>query len=171
MPFYDVLTAEPSLAAHEINRNKVKLAMTVGAKRHYRLSDIHGRHFVETAQKTNMPDTLTRRAVKEGIERCEPAFAAPGEQLPRGFPEQIFNDTRTAALERIPGLGTAHGQCRRGAAVASYERGGHVDDQRSAQRRNAVRVGSGLGDTHRQPSPVRTRHRGVRSENNEHDEA
>lgn len=111
-PFYDVLTAEPSLAAHEIKRNKMKLAMAVGANRHYRLSEIHGRHFVETARKANMPDILIRRAVDEVIERSEPAFAALAEQLPVGFPEQIFDDTRTAALKRIPALETAHGEWR-----------------------------------------------------------
>ena len=111
-PFYDVLTAEPGLAAHEIRRNKMKLAMAVGTKRHYRLHDIHGRHFVETARSANMPDALIKKAVEEVMERCETAFADVADGLPADFPEQILVDTRAAALMRVESLATAHGEWR-----------------------------------------------------------
>lgn len=111
-PFYDVLTAEPSLSAHQTRRNQVKLAMAVGAKRHYRMSEIHGRHFVETARAANMPDALTRRAVDGVVERCEAAFVSVAEELPNDFPELILAATRSAALKRLNDLATAHGEWR-----------------------------------------------------------
>ena len=111
-PFYDVLTAEPSLSAHQMGRNQMKLAMAVGAKRHYRMSEIHGRHFVETARAANMPDALTRRAVDGVMERCEAAFASVADELPKEFPQHILADTRSAALKRLNDLATAHGEWR-----------------------------------------------------------
>ena len=39
-PLYDVLTAQPSLAAHQIQQKKFRLAMSVGKNRHYEIHDI-----------------------------------------------------------------------------------------------------------------------------------
>jgi serine/threonine-protein kinase HipA len=47
---YDVLSAQPSLDARQIERKEMKLAMAVGAKNHYRIDRIQGRHFFETGQ-------------------------------------------------------------------------------------------------------------------------
>lgn len=111
-PFYDVLTLEPSHAASQIQRNRMKLSMAVGAKRHYRMDEIHGRHFVETARVAQMPDLLIRRAVDEVAAACEPAFAKVAEELPESFPEAIYDVTRSAALARLGGLDTAGGEWR-----------------------------------------------------------
>ncbi|MBT3330834.1 MAG: type II toxin-antitoxin system HipA family toxin, partial [Rhodospirillaceae bacterium] len=43
-PLYDILTAQPSLSDHQINRKQMKLAMSVGNNRHYRVDTIHARH-------------------------------------------------------------------------------------------------------------------------------
>ncbi len=48
-PLYDVLSAQPSLDARQIERKQMKLAMSVGLSRHYRIEEIRGRHFVQTA--------------------------------------------------------------------------------------------------------------------------
>lgn len=106
-PFYDVLTVEPSYAAHQVRRNKMKLAMAVGTKRHYRLDEIHGRHFVETARTAKMPDPLIRRAIDEVRADCEPAIARVVEALPGDFPSEICDVTRRAALGRLGNLDTA----------------------------------------------------------------
>jgi serine/threonine-protein kinase HipA len=39
-PVYDVLTAQPSLVARQIERKQMKLAMSVGDSRHYRMDEI-----------------------------------------------------------------------------------------------------------------------------------
>ena len=54
-PFYDVLTAQPSLDNRQIERKQMKLAMFVGESRHYRIEDIKGRHFVQTAERAGLP--------------------------------------------------------------------------------------------------------------------
>ena len=39
-PLCDVPSAEPSLAAHQVNRRQMRLAMAIGDKRRYRLDEI-----------------------------------------------------------------------------------------------------------------------------------
>ena len=41
-PLYDVLTAQPSLDDRLIERKQMKLAMSVGTSRHYKIEDISG---------------------------------------------------------------------------------------------------------------------------------
>lgn len=109
-PFYDVLTAQPSLDAHQIRRNQLKLAMAIGKNRKYRIFDIHGRHFVETGRDAGLPDQLIGEAIEEIEERFEAAFAALESELPRDFPEAIHASVRTAATERLRNLQTAKGE-------------------------------------------------------------
>ncbi|WP_051882391.1 type II toxin-antitoxin system HipA family toxin [Parvularcula oceani] len=53
-PLYDVLTAAPALASRQLNWNSYKLAMSIGASRHYRVRSILPRHFVETASESGL---------------------------------------------------------------------------------------------------------------------
>lgn len=48
-PTYGVLTVQPLLDAGTLHIKDMKLAIRAGNGRHYRVADIHGRHFVETA--------------------------------------------------------------------------------------------------------------------------
>jgi len=50
-PLYDVLSAQPSLDQHQISRKDMKMAMSVGDSRHYRLDEIESRHFLQTAKQ------------------------------------------------------------------------------------------------------------------------
>lgn len=54
-PLYDVMSLQPALAAHQIKRNRMKLAMSVGEKRHYVLDTIQPRHFVQSAEGAGIP--------------------------------------------------------------------------------------------------------------------
>ena len=54
-PFYDILTAQPSLDAHQVNRNQMRLAMSVGSNRHYRLHEILGRHLYKRERPRSSP--------------------------------------------------------------------------------------------------------------------
>src|ERR1700684_3923621 len=49
-PLYDVLSAQPSLDANQVQRKKFKLAMSVGKSRHYEISEIMPRYFFQTAE-------------------------------------------------------------------------------------------------------------------------
>lgn len=107
-----MLTIEPGHAAYRIKKNKMKLAMAVGTRRHYRLDEIRGRHFVETARAVKMPDPLVRRAIDEILTDCEAAFDIVAQALPDNFPGHINDITRRAALARLGSLDTAMGERR-----------------------------------------------------------
>jgi serine/threonine-protein kinase HipA len=106
-PFYDVLTAQPSLDANQIRRNGFKLAMSLGNSGHYRIDEITGRHFVETAQRARLPRSLAERAIEELLAGAAPAFEAVGRTLPWAFPETIHESVRTATAARLRQLESA----------------------------------------------------------------
>lgn len=112
-PFYDVLTAQPSLDAHQIRRNQFKLAMSVGNSRRYRIFDIHGRHFVETGRAAGLSAQLIGQAIDEIRESFEHAFRDVEQHLPAHFPEAIHASVAVSARERLRHLSTADAELGR----------------------------------------------------------
>jgi serine/threonine-protein kinase HipA len=98
-PLYDVISAQPSVDAGQIQRNKMKLAMAVGHNRHYAVHTILPRHFIQSAEGT-------------GIAPIEPVFEElranlPGAidgvlaALPGGFPAQIADSITSGVRSRL----------------------------------------------------------------------
>lgn len=112
-PFYDVLSAQPSLDAHHIRRNQFKLAMAVGNSRKYRISEIHGRHFVEGGRAAGLPTQLIAQAIDDIRQGFDRAFAAVEALLPAHFPEAIHAAVLAGARDRVAGLATADGELGR----------------------------------------------------------
>ena len=103
-PLYDILTAQPSLDSHQIERKQMKLAMSVGNSRHYRIDTIHGRHFVQTGEEAGLPKSLVLSAIQEIASTAEKAIAQLGSALPAGFPESIHASVSAALKARLSGL-------------------------------------------------------------------
>lgn len=103
-PFYDVLTAQPSLASHQIERKQMKLAMSVGKSRHYRIDTIHARHFTQTAEEAGMPKSLVVSAIDEVAGDAAKAMAHLQSSLPAGFPEAIHASVSAAVTTRLRDL-------------------------------------------------------------------
>lgn len=100
-PFYDVLSAQPSLDARQIERKQMKLAMFVGDGRHYRIDEIQGRHFVQTTEKAGLPGALATEALEEVAEAADGAMDAVVKQLPKGFPEAIHASVQRGVMTRL----------------------------------------------------------------------
>jgi serine/threonine-protein kinase HipA len=98
-PLYDVLSAQPSLERHQIERKQMKLAMSVGDSRHYRLDEIEGRHFVQTVKRASLPESLAVDALKEVAESADKAIATVEKKLPPDFPIKIH----TAVIRGLNG--------------------------------------------------------------------
>ena len=98
-PFYDVLTGQPSADAGEIRRNRFKLAMSIGG--HYRMDEVAGRHFVETAARARIPPRLTTEVMEEVADTAAAAFEKVVEEMPPAFPEQLHASVRRAAEARL----------------------------------------------------------------------
>ena len=100
-PFYDVLTAQPSLDDRQIERKQLKLAMSVGESRHYRIDEIKGHHFIQTAQRAGLPSQLAIDVLEEVSQSASLAMNTVEKQLPKDFPEQIHNSLNAGLMARI----------------------------------------------------------------------
>ncbi|WP_188053647.1 type II toxin-antitoxin system HipA family toxin [Sphingosinithalassobacter sp. CS137] len=122
-PFYDVLTAQPSLDAHQIRRNQFKLAMAVGNSRKYRIFDIHGRHFAETGRAAGLSTQLIGQAIDDIRQGFDRAFSAVEAVLPAHFPEAIHATVLSGARDRLARLATADGELGRGGSSEPARQG------------------------------------------------
>lgn len=103
-PFYDVLTAQPSLETRQIEMKQMKLAMSVGSNRHYRIDEIHARHFIQTANDAGLPKNIAQDAIDEIVMAANKAIEQIEASLPPGFPEQIHDSVKRAMNARLRGL-------------------------------------------------------------------
>ena len=106
-PLYDVLSAQPSLDAMQIQRKAFKLAMSVGKDRHYAMNEILPRHFIQTAEISGVSSAVVHAIFEDLVENFETAFAKVQKALPRGFPEELANSIRMAATHRISQMSDA----------------------------------------------------------------
>jgi serine/threonine-protein kinase HipA len=100
-PFYDVLSGQPSLDAEQIQRKQMKLAMSVGKRRHYRIDEIYPRHFLQIGEEAKLPKAIMRTAIEELVERGERALIEAETTLPQGFPEEIHASIKSVVLNRL----------------------------------------------------------------------
>ena len=94
-------TAQPSLDDRQIGRKQMKLAMSVGGKRHYRIDEIKGRHFIQTAERAGLPGALAIGALEEVAKAAESAMKKVERELPSDFPETIHTSLKTAVISRL----------------------------------------------------------------------
>jgi serine/threonine-protein kinase HipA len=100
-PLYDVLTVQPSLDARQIERKKMKLAMSVGNSRHYALHDIQGRHFIQTAERAGLPGAMAAAVLEEVKRNADKAMKAVEDELPPDFPVQLHASVRSGFQARL----------------------------------------------------------------------
>lgn len=88
-PLYDVLSAQPSVDAGEIGRNRFRLAMAVGSNRHYGVDDIVPRHFIQSGEEAGLSRQtivgLFAQLLKDGPVAIDETLAS----LPDGFPTAV----------------------------------------------------------------------------------
>jgi serine/threonine-protein kinase HipA len=106
-PLYDVVSAQPSLDAGQIQRKKFKLAMSVGKSRHYAINDIMPRHFIQTAELSGVGTVLVKSIFDNLAENAMRAFEEVVRTLPRGFPQAMTESIGKAIAHRLKFLETA----------------------------------------------------------------
>jgi len=100
-PLYDVLSAQPSLDARQIERKQMKLAMAVGAKNHYRIDGIQGRHFFETGRAAGLSKTAIQTAIDEIAATAGDTLERLAAELPPRFPKAIHASVSKAFTARL----------------------------------------------------------------------
>ncbi len=103
-PIYDVLTAQLSLDNNEIKRNQMKLAMCVGTNRHYKINDIHVRHFIQTGVTAGLPKQLMHTAIEEIADNVKNATEKVESLLSPDFSTDLHDSVSKAMLVRLGGM-------------------------------------------------------------------
>lgn len=103
-PLYDVISTQPSFDSKQIRKNQMKLAMSVGAKRHYVVDTIVPRHFVETAALCGLSPQTTKTIFEELLDAGASRIDETLQQLPKDFPEAIADSIGRGAKHRLAKL-------------------------------------------------------------------
>ncbi|MBL4750148.1 MAG: type II toxin-antitoxin system HipA family toxin [Amylibacter sp.] len=101
-PFYDVMSVQPTLDAHQINRKDMKLAMRVGNRNHYRVDKITGRHFMQTGIKAGLSKQLIQDVITDITGSADAAITSLMQDLPNDFPMALAKSITTALTARLP---------------------------------------------------------------------
>lgn len=100
-PLYDILSAQPSLDARQIERKQMKLAMAVGATNHYRIEAIQRRHFIETASAAGLSKPVIESVIEEIMAVADNVVTQLADELPLRFPKAIHASVSKAVLARL----------------------------------------------------------------------
>ncbi|AXO13344.1 type II toxin-antitoxin system HipA family toxin [Thalassospira indica] len=103
-PFYDILTTQPCLDANQITRRQMKLAMSVGNSRHYRIDQIYARHFIQTSDLAGLPRHVIQEIIEQLIETAPKAISELENTLPDDFPDEIHTSIHRAMSRRLDSL-------------------------------------------------------------------
>lgn len=106
-PFYDVLSAQPAVDKGQITSNQFRLAMSVGKNRHYRITEIMGRHFVQTGKAAGLSSQVIKTAITDLLDRAPAAPAAALAQMPKDFAEALHGSIAAGLNQRLPYLVSA----------------------------------------------------------------
>ena len=100
-PLYDVLTVQPTVDARQIERKYFKLAMNFGNSNHYKVSNIVGRHIVETGVQSGLSRAVVQGLFEKLQETSHAIVEATFNQLPAGLPESLLASIDGALKARL----------------------------------------------------------------------
>ncbi|MDF0676164.1 MAG: type II toxin-antitoxin system HipA family toxin [Nitrospira sp.] len=103
-PLYDVLTAQPSFDGRQIDRRHMRLSMSVGTNRHYRIGEIRGRHFVQTGKATGLAESVVLAVIEEMVETAPHALQKVESVLPENFPTVLHASVSRGVMGRLDQL-------------------------------------------------------------------
>ena len=82
----------------------MKLAMRAGKSRHDKVSEIEGRHFVETGLAAGFSRSQVAEIFEEIRAKADVAFATALAEMPKGFPAALFYSVKRGFEQRLPRL-------------------------------------------------------------------
>ncbi len=103
-PLYDIVSAQPSLDAKQIRRNRMKMAMAVGDKRRYTIESIVGRHFIESAMKAGIGRAIALEVIGDILDTGLKALDRVMSGLPKGFPGAVAEPIAKGVHSRLEQL-------------------------------------------------------------------
>jgi len=106
-PLYDILSAAPFEAGGRLGHKDVRVAMSVGQRRYYRMDQIHPRHFGQSARRAGIPARTRHDACAELLAKGSGVFDAVADTLPAGFPDRVLTPVIACAQQRFAVLAQA----------------------------------------------------------------
>lgn len=105
-PIYDVLSVYPLVQKKQIQRQNIKMAMSVrGKNRHYYWDKIQARHWLSTAAYCGFPEDEMKAIMDDVCDSLEGVIVKVSRQLPPGFPaplaEAIFEGMSTVKKQCV----------------------------------------------------------------------
>ena len=100
-PLYDIMSAYPLIAKHQLHENKIKMAMALNGKsNHYHWNMAQRRHFIETAKSADYSIDRAETILDEMLNKIDVVIEDVSARLPKDFPQSIsqpiFEGMRTA---------------------------------------------------------------------------
>ncbi len=103
-PLYDVLSIQPAVDAGHLQIKDMKLAMRVGTNRHYRVSEIFGRHYLETGVQAGLSRKQVLSVFDEIRSSSATAFAQTTGSMPEDFPSALAASVKSGFDRRAARL-------------------------------------------------------------------
>lgn len=100
-PIYDVLSAQPAFDRKEIRNNSFKLAMSAGDNRKYRILEIAGRHFIQTAKEAGLGTGIIRMTIHEILDLAGKASARALKRMPPDFDAETHQSIEKALARNL----------------------------------------------------------------------
>jgi serine/threonine-protein kinase HipA len=100
-PFYDVISAQPSVDSKQILWKQFRLAMAFGTKPHYQVRQISPRHFFETADQAGIGRQVIESVIQELRDGAASAVESVVASLPASFPDEIASSIEAGFKGRL----------------------------------------------------------------------
>jgi len=100
-PLYDVISAQPSVDSSQIRHNQFRLAMAVGDNQQYVMKTIAPRHFVQTANRAGIGESVVTSIFDELRGTAEGAIDREAEKLPKDYPAEVANSIISGMKRRL----------------------------------------------------------------------
>lgn len=101
---YDVLSLQPSVDTKLVRHKDFRLAMSVGKTRHYGITEIHRRHFLETAEGAGLGARNGDALIEEVIGEAPKVLRRVNAKLPKDFPEPLVASIFKGVEKRVDQL-------------------------------------------------------------------
>jgi serine/threonine-protein kinase HipA len=105
-PFYDVISAQPSIDSKQIPWKHFRLAMSFGDKPHYEMRQVAPRHFAQTANRAGMGKQVVSTLIMELLSGFPSAIDRVLSELPSGFPDEVVRSIIDGIRRRLRVLET-----------------------------------------------------------------
>lgn len=103
-PLYDILSAQPIVDRGELDERRIKMAMSIGNKPYWKVTDICRRHFNQTAKLVKFPVSRMESLIDEVLGHVPKVIDNVAAKLPRDFHEEVSNSIFEGMRSRMSAL-------------------------------------------------------------------